>query len=173
MQRDAIERRGVPVAKWYAEKASAKTTKRTELQRLLADVRAGLPDLGDHGERIGDSRAREPIEFEDPDVGDQAGATLHLVADNVTIKPGDDVVSDVMIFALGLAAGLERTAINDRIAAARTRQEAAGLPWGRPARMTVAEQATAKRMAKEGRTVREISAALGVPRSTVGRSVAA
>jgi hypothetical protein len=39
--------------------------------------------------------------------------------------------------------------------------------------MTVAEQATAKRMAKEGRTVREISAALGVPRSTVGRSVAA
>lgn len=173
MQRDAIERRGAKVDKWYAEKASAKTTKRVELQRLLTDVRAGL--VTEVWVFKLDRLARSGVADTFAVVSElrKAGVTLHLVADNVTIKPGEDVVSDVMIFALGLAAGLERTAINDRIAAARTRQEAAGLPWGRPPRMTPAEQEKAKSMAANGRTVREIASALGVPRSTVGRAIAA
>ena len=37
------------------------------------------------------------------------------VADNLTIRPGpDDIVSETLIFALALAARLERAAINDR-----------------------------------------------------------
>lgn len=173
MQRDAIERRGAKVERWYAEKASAKTTKRAELQRLLGDVRAGLVTSVWVFKLDRLTRSGVADTFAVVSELRKAGATLHLVADNVTIKPGEDVVSDVMIFALGLAAGLERTAINDRISAARTRQEAAGLPWGRPSRMTPAEVTTAQRMATEGRTIREIAAALGVPRSTIGRAIAA
>jgi hypothetical protein len=37
--------------------------------------------------------------------------------------------------------------------------------------MTAAQVATARRMHGEGRSVREIAAALGVPRSTAGRAV--
>lgn len=171
MQKDAIERKGVSVAQWYAEKASAKTTNRLELRRLLADARAGL---------ISDLWIFKLDRLTRSGVGDtfavvnelrKAGVTLHCVADGVTIKPGEDVVSDVMVFALGLAAGLERTAINDRIAAARTRMEAKGEPWGRPRRMTVQQVETARRMQSEGRTVREISAALGIPKSTAARAV--
>lgn len=173
LQRDAIERRGVQIAAWYAEKMSAKTTNRPELKRLLADARAGL--LREVWIFKLDRLTRSGVADTFAVVNElrRAGVTLHAVADNVTIKPGEDVVSDVMIFALGLAAGLERAAINDRIAAARTAQEAAGDPWGRPPRMTPAQRETASRMASEGRTVREISAALGVPRSTVGRCLSA
>lgn len=173
LQRDAIERRGFQVDRWFSEKASAKTTNRTELRRLLADVRAGLVKelVVFKLDRLCRSGVADTF-----DVVKQlraAGVTLHCIADNVTIKPGEDVVSDVMLFALGLAAGLERTAINDRIAAARTRMAARGEPWGRPPRMTAAQKKTASRMQKDGRTVREISAALGVPRSTVGRALRA
>jgi DNA invertase Pin-like site-specific DNA recombinase len=171
LQRDAIQRRGVKVDAWYAEKASAKTTARAELQRLLADARAGF--VNEVWTFKLDRLCRSGVADTFAVVSElrKAGVTLHCVADNVTIKPGEDVVSDVMLFALGLAAGLERTAINDRIAAARVRQEARGEPWGRPPRMTAAEVETARRMATEGRTVREISAALGVPRSTAARAL--
>jgi len=173
LQRDAIERKGVKVGKWYAEKASAKTTQRVQLQKLLADARAGLfselwvfrldrltrSSVSDTFKVVGELRA--------------AGVTLHSVAEGVTIKPGEDITSDVFIFALGLAAGIERTAINDRISAARTRMAAKGEAWGRPPRMTAAERKTAVRMRDEGRTVREIASALGIPRSTVARCTAA
>jgi DNA invertase Pin-like site-specific DNA recombinase len=101
-----------------------------------------------------------------------AGATLYAVGDNLCIRPGgNDIVSETMVFALGLAAKIERTAINDRVAAARARMEAKGEPWGRPPRMTPKELETARRMHGEGRSVREIAQALGVPRSTAGRAV--
>ena len=172
-QRDAIERKGVAPAVWYAEKASAKTTQRPELQRLLADARAGL--ISELWIFRLDRLTRSGVADTFAVVTElrRAGVTLHSVADGMTIKPGEDVTSDVLLFALGLAASLERTARNERIAAARTRMEAAGEPWGRPPRMTAAQTETARRMRGEGRSVREIAAALGVPRSTVGRAVAA
>jgi len=172
-QRDAIERSGAVIGTWYAEKASAKTTARAELQRLLSDVRHGL---------ITDVWVFKMDRLTRSGVADTyavitqlraAGVTLHCVADSIVILPGKDIVSDVMIFALSLAADLERVAINDRIAAARTRLEAAGQPWGRPLRMTPAEVLTAKRMASEGSTVRAIAKALGAPKSTIARAIKA
>lgn len=170
-QRDAIARLAAPTA-WYAEKASAKTTDRAELKRLIADVRAGVVEEVwifklDRLARTGVADTFAIVsEFR------RAGVTLHAVADNLCIRPGgDDIVSETLVFALSLAARLERTAINDRIAAARTRMESKGEPWGRPPRMTPAQIDTARRMRDAGRNVREIAAALGVPRSTIGRAV--
>lgn len=173
LQRDAIERKGVQVSKWYAEKASAKTTQRAALQRLLSDARAGLfTELWIFRlDRL--TRSGVADTFRVVEELRNAGVTLHSVAEGVTIRPGQDITSDVFVFALSLAASIERTAINDRIAAARTRMAANGEPWGRPPRMTPAELVTAARMKNEGRTVREIASALGVPKSTVARAVAA
>lgn len=173
MQRDAIARRGVAPAVWYCEKASAKTTDRPELKRLLADARAGL--IAELWIFRLDRLTRSGVADTFGVVSElrKAGVTVHAVSDGVTIKPGEDIASDVMLFALGLAASLERTARNERIAAARTRMEARGDAWGRPPRMTPAEMETARRMAADGRTVRAIAQALGVPRSTIGRALKA
>lgn len=171
MQRDAIVRRGVQVGVWYSDKASAKTLKRPELQRLIADARQGL--FSDLWVFKLDRLCRSGVADTYAVVNElrRAGVTLHCVADGVTIKPGEDVVSDVFLFALGLAASLERSAIGDRVAAARERMEATGEPWGRPPRMTPAQLKTAMRMRSEKRTIREIAAALGVPKATVGRII--
>ena len=167
-QRDAIERAHSDVKVWYREKQSAKTTQRPELQRLLADARAGrftklvvfrLDRLCRSG--VADTYA-VITELR------RAGVTLVSLAESLTIKPTeDDVTSSVLVFAFALAAQLERTAINDRIAAARTRLEAKGEPWGRPPTMSASQVETARRLKGEGRTIRQIAAALGVSRSTV------
>jgi len=176
MQRHAIEQaaatRGDKITAWYAEKRSAKTTARAELQRLRDDVRAGvarkvyvfkLDRLVRTG--VGDT-------FAVVDEIRKAGAALVAVADNLTILANkDDVTSEVLIFALGLAARLERTAINDRIAAARERVEAEGGRWGRPSRVDGPTRARAAQLRSEGKTVREIARALHVPRSTIARSL--
>lgn len=81
----------------------------------------------------------------------RAGCTLIAVADNLTIRPGgDDIVSETLVFALALAARLERAAIDDRIAAARERLEAEGRPWGRPPRLAQAERARLRALRAEG-----------------------
>jgi DNA invertase Pin-like site-specific DNA recombinase len=168
-QRDAITRKGVEIAAWYAEKASAKTTQRAELQRLLADVRAGI--ISEVWIFRLDRLTRSGVADTFAVISElrKSGCTLHSVSDGLTIKPGEDVTSDVLTFAFGLAAKLEYTARNERVAAARARMEAKGEAWGRPSRVTPAQRETAQRMAQDGRSVREIAAALGVPRSTVGR----
>lgn len=173
MQRDAIERRGVQVAAWYAEKASAKTTQRPELQRLLTDVRAGL--ISEVWVFRLDRLTRSGVADTFAVISElrKAGCTLHVVSEGITIKPGEDITSDVLTFAFGLAAKLESTARTERIAAARTRMEAKGEAWGRPPRMTPAQREKAASMATKGRTVREIAQALGVPRSTIGRALQA
>lgn len=172
MQRAAIVGRVNPTV-WYAEKRSASTNNRPELKRLLQDLRQGLVKEIYVFKLDRLCRAGVGGTFAIVDEIRKAGVTLHCIADNITIKPGNDVVSDVMVFALGLAAGLERAAIGDRIAAAMAHKEAKGEPWGRVPTMTPALIESAKRMQSEGRSVRTISAALGVSKSVVGRCLKA
>jgi DNA invertase Pin-like site-specific DNA recombinase len=103
----------------------------------------------------------------------RAGVTLIAVADNLTILPNkEDLTSEVLVFALGLAARLERTAINDRIASARARIEAEGGRWGRPSRVDTPTLERAKKMRLDGRSIRAIAAALKIPRSTIAGALA-
>lgn len=170
-QRDAITRAAPGIDLFYSEKLSGKTTDRPELKRLMADIRQGkVRDVWVFKlDRLTRSGVADTYRLVDEIR--KSGATLHAVADNLVIRPGEDIVSDTMIFALSLAAKLERTAINDRIAAARTRLEAAGEAWGRPPRMGDAERSKAREMAAAGASVSAISMALGIPRATVGRAV--
>ena len=90
------------------------------------------------------------------------------MADGLHLKPGkDDVVTSVLLFAFSLAAKLERSAINDRIAAARERLEAEGRPWGRPLRLTRADAERIVALQAQGFSRRAIDIRVHVPRSTV------
>ena len=161
------------IGSWYSEKRSAKTTARPELSRLRADARMGKVKTLyvfklDRLVRSGVADTFSVIEELR-----RAGVTVVAVADNLVIRPDkDDVTSEVLVFALGLAARLERTAINDRIAAARERVEAEGRHWGRPRRVDTPTLERARCLRTAGRTVREIAIALKVPRSTIAAALA-
>jgi DNA invertase Pin-like site-specific DNA recombinase len=108
-QRVAVEKaaaaRGDAIAEWFSEKRSGKALARPELDRLRALVRDGkvktlycfkLDRLTRSG--VADTY-RVVEEFR------RAGCTLVAVADNLTIRPGnDDIVSETLVFALALAA---------------------------------------------------------------------
>ncbi len=175
-QRSAIERaataRGDVIASWLEEKRSAKTLARPVLDQLRADVRTGLVRRVYCFKLDRISRTGVGDTYRVVDELKAAGCELVAVADNLHLKPGaNDVVTDVFLFALGLAAKLERQAISDRIAAARERVEAEGGHWGRPRRLDDRAVARARELWRAGRTVRDIAIAMKVPRSTIGRAL--
>ena len=175
-QRSAIVRaataRGDQVTQWYAEKASARTMAREQLQRLRNDARAGLVHRL-YVFRI-DRLARSGIRdtFELVEELRRFGVEIVTVADGFSLDgPGAEVVLAVMAWA----AKVERLATNERISAARDRVEAAGGRWGRPRRIDfqVVTLARIQEMRAEGRSVRAIAVALKIPRSTIGTALAA
>jgi DNA invertase Pin-like site-specific DNA recombinase len=178
-QRDAIQRAaaargdtdpdGAPHFAWFEEKISAKTMKRPELERLRELVRQGAVSrlYVFRLDRLSRSGIRDTFEI----IEECREHRCELVS----IADGFDLAgpaADVIIAVMAWAAKQERIVRNERIAAARTRLEAAGEPWGRPRRMTGAQVTTAKKMKARGESVRTIAAALGVPRATVGRELA-
>lgn len=174
MQRSAVERaasaRGVVIAEWYAEKRSGKTIARPELDRLRADARAG--HVGQlylfRLDRLTRSGIRDT--FEVVEELRRHGVKIITVADGFDL---DGPAAEVVLAVMAWASKMERLAINERIAAARDRMEAEGRAWGRPRRMDDATLARARSMRAEGRSVREVAIALKVPKSTVGRLLAA
>jgi len=168
MQRNAIEvcarGRREKIARWYCEKLSGAKVLRPALERLLDDARQG------HINRLYvyrlDRLSRQGIAHMMRIVGElqHCGCIVQTVADGFSLE---GPASEIILAVLAWAAKTERTAINERIAAARVRVEASGGHWGRPRR---ADDATVKRITKldkEGRSIRAISIALKIPRGTV------
>jgi membrane-bound lytic murein transglycosylase B len=58
------------------------------------------------------------------------------------------------------------------LARQRERYEASGGRWGRPPAMSPAQVESARAMRAEGRSLRAVERALGVPRSTLARTLA-
>lgn len=175
-QKDAIERevraRGDELVAVLEEKQSARTMDRPVLAQLRDDIRVGRVKKLYVFKLDRLTRTGVADTFQVVQEIRRAGATLVAVADRLTIMPGaEDVTSEVMIFALGLAAKLERAATNDRIAAARTRLEAAGRGWGRPTRVPPETLAKMRALEAEGRSQRSIAMALRIPRATVQRAL--
>jgi DNA invertase Pin-like site-specific DNA recombinase len=171
-QRAAIERaaaaRGDQVDTWYAEKRSGRTLKRPELARLRADARAGklrrlyLFRL----DRLTRSGIRDTLQVVEELRAH--GCELVTVADGFDL---DGPAAEVVLAVMAWASKVERQAINERISAARDRLENAGENWGRPKRMTPATVNQAKELRRQGRSIREIAAALKVPKSTIQRAL--
>lgn len=170
MQHHAIERaaaaRGDLIVEWYSEKKSAKTMARPELERLRSDARAGKVRRAYvfKYDRVCRTGVRDLLNVVEELRG--YGCELVAVADVVDLA---GPASEMVLAALAFAAKLERAAINDRIGAARERVEAEGGSWGRPHREVDLEEA--RRLQREGKTVRQIAVALKTPRSTVARAL--
>ncbi len=174
-QKAAIEKaaaaRGESISQWYAEKKSAKTVKRPELDRLRADARSGrlkgcclwLFRL----DRLTRSGIRDTLEvLEEIRAG---GCEVIAVSDGF---PLTGPYAEVVIAVMSWASSMELRAKNERISAARERMEAEGKAWGRPKRMNLDLIAKAVVLRESGKTIREVSVALKVPRATVSRTLA-
>jgi DNA invertase Pin-like site-specific DNA recombinase len=175
-QRAAIERiaaaRGDAITSWYAEKRSARTMAREELRRLLADGLAGFL----RGHRLYLFRLDRLTRTGIADTLTTLDELRACGVEVVSVADGFDLTgphAEVIIAVMARAAKMERLATAERIAAARERIEAEGGRWGRPRRMDRRDVEKARQMRLDGRSVRRIAMALGVPRSTVGRALAA
>lgn len=177
LQRHAVERaaraRGdrISSAAVYAEKRSAKTTDRPELQRLLENARAGClaPRLYVYRlDRLTRSGIRDTL-----DVVEQlrrCGVELVTVADGFDPSgPAAEVILAVMAWA----ARMERLAGEERRADARERRAAQGLPFGRPPKVPAGDPrlARAELLQAQGRSLREIAQRTGIKRSTLARKL--
>lgn len=159
----------IPKRLWFEEKKSGGTIERPVLQKLRAAVRAGV--VGRlyvfRIDRLTRSGIRDTLglveEFR------RGGAELVSVADGFDLSgPGADIVLAVMAWA----AQMERSAIGERIKAARVRVEASGGRWGRPRRVDPATLAKARELERKGKSLRAIAIALKVPRSTLHGALA-
>jgi len=174
MQKAAIERaakaRGDAVGLWFSEQRSGRTIARPELDRLRQAAREGQfrKLYVFRLDRLTRSGIRDT--FEVIEELRAHGCEVVSVTDGFSLEgPAAEVILAVMAWG----AKMERLAINERISAARERIEAEGGQWGRPKRLSDADCARVRAMKLEGRTVRQISAALKIPRSTVARALAA
>jgi len=173
LQLDAIERcasaRGDTIAHWYKEKRNAKTTERAELAAMQQDARRGeIRRL--YVFRL-DRLARSGIRdmFEVVEGLRDHGCELVTVADAFQV---DGPASKLVLAVLAFCAEFEQAAINERISRTRERYAREGKPWGKAPRMTSELIAKAHELRREKKSIREISIALKVPRSIVGRALA-
>lgn len=168
-QRDAIQRmaraRGDRVALWFEDSLSGAKLARPQLRALRQAVHEGrvrklyVFKL----DRLGRSGIRDTLAV----VQELRSNGCELASVTETF-PLEGPVGEIVIAAIAWAAQMERQAIGDRIAAARIRVEASGGRWGRPRRVDPGTLATAKAMfIVQAKSIREISAALKIPRSTI------
>jgi len=167
-QQGAISRaassRGDDIDDWYEEKRSGGKLGRPELDEIRARVRKGEINklYVFRLDRLTRSGIRDTLgvlqELE------QNGCQVVTVADGFDLHSN---VSDVVVAVMAWAAQMERLALGERISAARTRIEAKGGKWGRPARVSEAQGVKVIALHGRDRSVRQIAAALKIPRSTV------
>lgn len=169
-QRHAIEARahadGVQIGTWYAEKLSGKSVDRPELTRLRAEIRAGRVRVlyVYRLDRLTRSGIRDTLAVLDELRAN--GCRIVSIGDGFAL---DGPHAEIIVAVMAWAAKMERTAINERIGAARVRVEEEGGTWGRPKRWTDEQAVEASKMRRNGRSVRDIAVALKIPRATVGR----
>lgn len=171
-QRSAIEQaaaaRGATITKWYEEKLSASTICRPALAELRTDVRSGSVRrvFCFRIDRLTRSGIRDTLAIVEEFRAN--GCRIETVADGFSLDgPGADIVLAVLAWA----AQMERLALGERISAARSRIEAAGGAWGRPRRVDPGTLEQARAMRAENATIRQISIALKVPKSSIARAL--
>lgn len=172
MQRSAIERaaraRGDKVGHWYGETFTGATMQRPELARLRGDVRTG------HVVRLYVYRLDRLTRSGIRDTLEVVEELRRHGCELVSIADGFDVggpAAEIVLAVLAWAAKMERLAIGERISAARARVEATGGTWGRPRVLTPFQERRIRELVDEGRSVRQVAESLGVPRTTIRRSL--
>jgi putative DNA-invertase from lambdoid prophage Rac len=177
MQRAAIEKaareRGDTIGVWYAEKRTATSADRPELQCLVRDVEGG------RHRRVYVFRLDRLTRM---GIADTLALVKHWRAHGVEIVnlsdgfsiPAPSVegsaarIAELILAILGWAE-MELLTRRERISARRELAEASGESWGRPSRLTGKERGEIRRRVAAGESVRGIARALKIPKSIVGR----
>lgn len=168
LQRASIERRasneGVSEIAWYSEQRSGRSWIRPELDRLVEAVRQGLHT------RVYVWRLDRLSRRGSHDTLNVVQALRSAGAELISITEGFDfsgALGEQLVSMLGFAARLEMEAQLERQQAARQRIEAGGGKWGRPPKMPPETAEKIRALRAEGRSIRSISMAVKVPRSSV------
>jgi DNA invertase Pin-like site-specific DNA recombinase len=164
----AAKARGDTIVEWYCEKRNANTLKRDQLDWLRHEVQAGKhPKVYVFRiDRLTRSGIRDTLQVIEELRAH--GCQVATVADGFSLE---GPMSDVVIAVLAWAAQWERASLGERISAARVKVEASGGRWGRPRTVDPGTRQKAKQLRKDGKTIRQVSAALKVPRSTLARAL--
>lgn len=169
-QRDALSRaceaRGDVIAHWYEDTGTGGTLDRAALARLRADVRAGHVRMlyVYKLDRLTRTGIQDTLALLNELRG--RGCAVRTVAD--ALPELDGPMAEMFTALLAWVAQVERAALKERTAAARVRLEAAGKSWGRPRRLSAEREAWFVRELRK-RSASELSAATGVPVSTIRR----
>lgn len=155
---------------WHEEKRSGAQLARPALDAVRAAVRRGeIKRLYVYRlDRLTRSGIRDTFELVDE--FRRHGCEL------VTCSDGFDLtgpLAEPLLAMFAWAAKMENHARRERQAAARERIESTGGKWGRPARVTAEQLAHAAKLRDAGGTIRDISRAVKVPRSTLARALKA
>lgn len=171
-QRDALQRaakaRGDRISSWYSERVSTRN-ERPELNRLKEDIRGGrfAKVYVYRLDRLSRGGICETVNL--VTTFREQGCLVESISDGFSLA---GPVADVVLAVLAWAAQMERAAIQERVASARKRVEAAGGNWGRPRRVTPALEERIISMRRKKRSLRYIATELDLPVSTVHAAVA-
>lgn len=162
-QRDALTAQGIPAARIYLEKAGGARADRPRLNELLAQVRPGDEIITTRLDRFGRSVLQIITTVADLNARDIHVRTLSDGVDSRT------PTGRMIMHVLAALAEYELQLIHERTSAARAARQRRDPTHtgGRPRRLTPQQLAAARTMHDSGQSLRQISQALSLPRSTV------
>ena len=166
---NASERRGEKITRWYQEKMSAtKSTSRPALDEVRNAARLGAVSrlYVFRLDRLARSGIRDTLDVVEE--FQRHGVKVVTIADGFDME---GPAAQVVIAVLAWAAQMETLAMRERIFAARTRIEAKGGRWGRPARVDAKTMDKMVALRKRGKTIRAIAVAVKIPKAVVGRAL--
>jgi len=175
LQRQAIERaalaRGDAELAWFEDTGSGRSWERPALAQLKAAIFRG--EVGRLYVFKLDRLSRMGV----VDTSKLVGAIHAAGCELISLSEGFDFASPgvgaLLVAMLAFAAELEWSAQQDRLTAARETRRRAGKSWGRPPKNSGALRARILELRGEGRSIRAISMALKVPKSTVQDCISA
>ena len=164
-QLEALKKAGC--ARIFREKASGSYRDRPELNRMLDQLREGDVVAVWRLDRLARS-TRNLLEIVEA-IG-AAGARFQSLS-----EPWADTTTHAGRMIMTIFAGIaefERDLIRERTGAGRRDAQRRGVRFGRPRKMNAEQRELAKRLLKEGKSVREVAHTFSVPPATLYRILA-
>jgi DNA invertase Pin-like site-specific DNA recombinase len=169
-QLDALAAAGIGDERIYVDTKTGTTADRDGLNQLLAYARPGDTIVVHTLDRIG-RNLREVLNLAH-DLAER-GIGVRSLADPLPINTADEGMGRIAFLLLALFAEMERTFTAERAAHARVVAEAGGRRIGRPIAHPADKIEYARLLKAQGRSLGEIAAKTGIPKTSLHRYLAA
>ena len=168
-QLDALAAAGIPAGHTYSDKKTGASVDRPGLTALLTYARPGDVIVVHTLDRLG-RNLREVLNLVHELSG--KGIGVRSLADPIPIDTTTDGMSRIAFLLIALFAEMERTFAGERAAHARAVAEAKGRHIGRPIAHPAAKIEYAHLLKAQGRSLGEIAAKTGIPKTSLHRYLA-